>query len=77
MRKSYLIGEPETKVTVTESNIPDVVILESFGSRVELTVEEFNSLCSLRYVIDYATHYDTIAKLTNPTNEPDTGNTPF
>jgi hypothetical protein len=77
MRKAYLIGEPETKLTVTESNMPDVVILESFGIRVELTMEEFNSLCSLRYVIDYATHHNATATLINPTNEPDTGNTPL
>jgi hypothetical protein len=77
MRKAYLIGEPETKLTVTESNMPDVVILESFGIRVELTKAEFNSLCGLRYSIAYADYPDARTTLINPTNEPGTDDIPF
>ena len=77
MRKAYLVGEPETKVAVTESNIPDTVTIRVLAGSVTLTKSEFNDLCNLRYSISYAEYPAAVTPLINPTSAPDTDDIPF
>ena len=71
MRKAYLIGEPDTKMSVHESPKPGIVRLEILGAAAELPRDEFGELCNLLYYIQYAAEVQTSPTTTLTDANPD------